>query len=1462
MKRFLAGIFLVLLSLNSNAQVDHQVFSDEVRGLPLGVSTVLDVVVDENPSISPLNKKISAAKLQVHWTIDDVFLLGGGSNGDVIEDYTVEFVCRYYETGNPVEVLAETSTLSISSLEAEALFSKDITTQCLTYDIEHVEIEVIALSPATVGANYSAQQTEILAYVEHHRILHASIDINYGIDVRLESTLNPAASPVITGFGSGHLSSRVQQFDWSATTHNFPNYELQLLKLENNNDLLTDEESITAIVDWNNALKIETTNAGKSVRLTIAEGTGFYAWRVRAIGNYYEGGFSNAKNYGPWSGAFSQGQEVTITESDLSNFPFLLFLDDPDDDKNWMYSRVIMEEHKVGESMVYANNLLQSVQSQGYSSSAGKSLISQTVLDYLGRPTLSTLPIPKDAIGLNGYEDQFLLNTNGELYTADDFDSDATIQSPGMAKDDLGTNFSYYSDNNTDDYSIPDAEGYPFSRAIYLTDGSGRIAESSGVGKVHAIGQGHTSKILYGTPSDDELIAIFGDEAPPAVNILKTVTIDPNGTASIAYTTIEGLTIATAMSSVSPDNLLAIDNPGDAGVYSQLVADEVVVNTYADHKFISSKVLALDQTTVIDIDYYPCTQSGIDLSPEGCPGGNCNFEVRFIVTNIVTGEKFGTDYMNVDLGSCSSEIPGEHFNWEVITAGEGLYSYNGNQITLPAGNWKIQKVVSSMTNPATMYEVSDAQQYLGPLIDLVAGWMNNATTEQQLEDFNAMLDTLINNLDAGHALGQAACSGQPDDCFMSAVYQDNFWSGYLGEYFNRMDTLYGFPTDFVFHPGYTLEYGFELDEQGNPTTVTDQSQLVMTTTCCGDLGTNIPAVEKYPVCKTIDAILEDTQQELTEEDVLFSELFRTLYYEILDESNPDAYLTEWGANGNLVGAMNGFGGIEVPVGADTIFTSDFDKMIYHMLTDQYFTGNAYTNLTGDWVWESPDAGVVPVYNSTGDLIPAGASEEFYGPYYTCDFLYECWYATIRAYFELKKTPSGFDIYSESNSDESENGEAGPGDDTAGGHYDDDESADGNQGILEQLVSFIISVKMDDFSEDLSGDGSGSSGASPMALQYDIPNTFMECAGRNFAAIIDIPEDDVNNQNASGIAADLGEVNTPVFLNDLAEYVDGKEVVLAKKVEEDSNNPGEFLTTLIPDRLRYENIKSPIWMFKYYEYNPELDPAQSSNNYENMDPNEETNYVLSSEGALELTTCYHDFSGLNLCYAPPCIDTDHHNWNATERYTFYKQVANIGVPDDLDDDSGNSLCQSLPVLEPLNCDSLNDLIEIDFDNALQSCSDRQDYFRSQIVEMLNFNCYEIVECVDVASEGLVSEAQIDAMVQEAVVSCGAYIEALKVNCVDPLTCMTEFPTYADASCTMLIPRPSGGVEVCTSTERIITLYDPTYKIPEKLLRVRSGVFIPFMNDLQTNCSESPYEIESEPEECNEMNGQYTEVINVE
>ena len=82
---------------------------------------------------------------------------------------------------------------------------------------------------------------------------------------------------------------------------NHPNYQVQILRLMNEGNEITDEyESIEVTFDneWESALTLTTDGSEKEIQVTLGEGTGFYVARIRPLGTYYEGGISDFRNYG------------------------------------------------------------------------------------------------------------------------------------------------------------------------------------------------------------------------------------------------------------------------------------------------------------------------------------------------------------------------------------------------------------------------------------------------------------------------------------------------------------------------------------------------------------------------------------------------------------------------------------------------------------------------------------------------------------------------------------------------------------------------------------------------------------------------------------------------------------------------------------------------------------------------------------------------------------------------------------------------------------------------------------------------------------------------------------------------------------------------------------------------------------------------------------------------------------
>ncbi len=356
------------------------------------------------------------------------------------------------------------------------------------------------------------------------------------------------------------LSSKYH-FEWDLTCSDlsFDNYEIQILKIQDLND---DSEtgpfysygSTTNLdfeVDWSKALIVETQSNLKWIDLTMAEGEGYYLWRVRPIGNYFVGGIADDRNWGLFSpvGPYSDGY---YSSTPSGNFVVNMApVPQIDESLNWIYSRVFVEAEldpdkgvKIGESMSYANGLNQSIVNQNLSNENGL-IVNQSIYDYSARPVVQTLPAPVDGQNSFGFNSQHLMKEQltNQLYNASHFDECVNFDNPLSVLDDVTTVQAYYSDNNVLD-PIANAEGFPFARTLYANDG--RVKEQSAPGLTLKLNGdvGKTTKTYFSGVMQDELLRIFGDEAPLSSNCQKVITVDPNGTATGVYKAKSGETLA------------------------------------------------------------------------------------------------------------------------------------------------------------------------------------------------------------------------------------------------------------------------------------------------------------------------------------------------------------------------------------------------------------------------------------------------------------------------------------------------------------------------------------------------------------------------------------------------------------------------------------------------------------------------------------------------------------------------------------------------------------------------------------------------------------------------------------------------------------------------------------------------------------------------------------------------------
>ena len=571
----------------------------------------------------PVVSRIRSAKLNVFFNWNSDYLAANTSTYSLT--YTITAYTSYTGTSTSIKTYTVNS-LTIAKAKPQAYTEIDFTS--LHTAITRFDVKAqITTSGGTADPNVNANLYSDVYYTE---------DYEYSV---VGTTLNCNAIDV---FGSNMI-----KFSWVPTCQNNgvpPNYQFQLLRLYNNNpSLISDERNIRANINWDEALTLETGNSLTELTLTMAEGEGYYVWRVRPIGNSFEGGIANDRNWGTWTGtgAFTQGATQTISSAGIS--PYLFYfsynewgiynpssvfstatytnatiydINNSDKNRNWIFNRNFVEgdvssvgQINIGEGISYANKLQMATQKQVRLSSESKKIVSQSIYDYSGRAALNVLPTPVSNKYLQ-YEPKFIAKfdgTNYSAYSANDFDrsfntlggspwalannyKDPLPMDSISTSNGLGTPSMYYSSNNSIEDYVPTAAGYPFTRTLFSKDGKNTPIETSMPGKEHKINSTstkRTTRVMESGVADVELVRVFGDEAPGENSVYKSITIDPNNTASVAYISKEGKTIATCISSPGATNLdpLPSASLGAFSVVSDINSNNSPNGTYSFRSF-------------------------------------------------------------------------------------------------------------------------------------------------------------------------------------------------------------------------------------------------------------------------------------------------------------------------------------------------------------------------------------------------------------------------------------------------------------------------------------------------------------------------------------------------------------------------------------------------------------------------------------------------------------------------------------------------------------------------------------------------------------------------------------------------------------------------------------------------------------------------------------------------------------
>ncbi len=505
-----------------------------------------------------------------------------------------------------------------------------------------------------------------------------------------------AQSTTLLSVGPEYAGSQKIKFKWKPSCSNNitpNNWEFQLLRLFNYSGPKATaglETNITTNVNWDEALSIETESAADSISLHLTQGTGYYIWRVRPIGDGMPGGIANSGNWGAWtsSGAFVQGATNLNANQGTVVQPFGYFYTAVDNDINWTHQRTFGQSDgsgfKLSEGVNYVTSLWQPLQTQTYIQTTNHVLATQTLQDYSGRTKFTSLPAPTGK-GYFQYKSAFIQNASGATYSTADFDGNTTYNNPAATNSTCPLS-SYYSDSNSDK-TIPDCEGYPFVTSLYSMDGQNLVKEQGNVGNTLRIQpvSTKTKKTLYGLATEQELVTVFGDEAP--ANAALQINIDENGNATGSYISKEGKPIATFLVSggdPSPTDLLDPVESSTLATTSYTLNKNVTDNP--DGLVSQVDLLIANPGTNVIVNYSITPRSIQADCGNYC--ATCDYKIDFMMLNADDPGliAFPVQTLTISAKDCS--------------ALQTVWSYTYN--ILSAGTWQVKKIIRTNTiDPAT-----------------------------------------------------------------------------------------------------------------------------------------------------------------------------------------------------------------------------------------------------------------------------------------------------------------------------------------------------------------------------------------------------------------------------------------------------------------------------------------------------------------------------------------------------------------------------------------------------------------------------------------------------------------------------------------------------------------------------------------------------------------------------------------
>lgn len=471
-------------------------------------------------------------------------------------------------------------------------------------------------------------------------------------------------------------------------------------------------------------------------------------FRVRGVGRIIDNvnqDYTQAQ-YFPWihnwSGYDVSSAPVNFNGTNPFNATF-------ENNINWQWECSYAEEGKFKKVIGYHDGTNRPRQIVTHLSTDNLSVIGETLYDHEGRPAVQMIPYPEPCQELS-YRDETRKDDSGtDVFDKEDFELDSE---PHNLDNSIGVS-QYYSVLNPfmsvenplmHTGSIPDAEGYPYTRTTFMLDNTGRPTTSGGVGNAHRIEGGHETRYFYANASQTELHRLFGKNVGIASHYKKNAVIDANGQLSVAYVDQEGRTVATALAGLSPDNLLELES--NIGVkFEQALTQNNVYDPVLHQWSVAFNQLNEVPDNEYEFEYH----YGLDhLFPVGAPLPCivCEFELEIYVTN-ANGER---------LEMTDIEDDGNAVTGPLTTFIKTINNDNSYQLADPCStNSDLHPITFTVVMPDVgVYTIHKKLTWdkEGALEQLITATQpgNNTTTATQLDD---LITEYISNIDYDQCYG-------------------------------------------------------------------------------------------------------------------------------------------------------------------------------------------------------------------------------------------------------------------------------------------------------------------------------------------------------------------------------------------------------------------------------------------------------------------------------------------------------------------------------------------------------------------------------------------------------------------------------------------------------------------------------------------------------------------------------------